>query len=224
MMIPKLNHKDVVNLFQAGNKLDLQARHCVTESCPWASLPHFYSRLHKQSFPSAQPCDQIWWRNDKCPLSIHKSWTYYSPSSSFARTQARIHAYTHLKCASAASACRAPCSLNLAVVKVHRRWSLTSHARFVIDRGSLSSDLRQRIRGITSFEWFDATRPGSVLLYASALWWDAACRLGASFTTLHELSAVCKRTLMGFPAESLPCLVKKSHIVTTARTISRTVK
>lgn len=126
---------------------------------------------------------------------------------------ARRHAYTHLKCASAASACRAPCSLNLAVVKVHRRWSLTSHARFVIDRGSLSSDLRQRIRGITSFEWFDATRPGSVLLYASTLWWDAACRLGASFTTLHELSAVCPGVNVRWWAflQSLSCVWWRSR-------------
>lgn len=158
----------------------------MTESCPWASLPHFYFRLHKQSFPCAQPCYQIWWRNDKCPLSIHKSWTYYSPSPPFVCTHTHTAVHTFAMCASAVSASWAPCSLNLAVVKVHRGSSLTSRAQFVIDRGSLSSDLRQRIRGITSFEWFDATRPGSVLLYAATLGCDAAWRLGASITTLRE--------------------------------------
>lgn len=55
---------------------------------------------------------------------------------------------------------------NLTVVKVHQGSLLTLS---VIDWSSLSSDLRQRIRGITSFERFDVAQTRPVLLCAHML-------------------------------------------------------
>lgn len=124
---------------------------------PQALLPHFILGYINKAFSSVQHRDQIWWRNDECPLSIHKTATYYCLPGICAH--AHTHTQTHLNCV---TCIYLEAFSNLAVVKVHQ-------ASLVIDWSSLSSDLRQRIRGITSFERFDVTRPRPVLLCSYTL-------------------------------------------------------
>lgn len=53
-----------------------------------ALLPHFILGYINKSSLFHKPCDQIWRRNDKCSLSIHKTGSYYCLPSRCARTQA----------------------------------------------------------------------------------------------------------------------------------------